>query len=462
MENKLEALLMGGKKGNQCYVNESLDGPIDLFSLHDSDVEELHFVDGTISQLENLPKSLKKIVINGNKLKEIPRLPNLVHLEANDNELTHINLKDLNNLVSLYLNNNRINDIQNIPASLKVLYISGNELRNLDLNGANSCTTVNCVNNMMLEQIIRGKQFSDPYFKLEKDPHTRITNLFGGGGAKSSIDVKTAVENYYKLKKQYEDNKIKLIEKIKSKEISKQKKIKEIRNAQFKCVNCGKEGGTIFKKDDNYLKAICGNKMDPCKLNIKILSSMTLSENDIREMEAEVNDAKQNIIKLKMDTLFGYITEEESIKHFEKNVEIIKKNSVLEKTLANQSIFEVYNESKRVFLINKKMDTVYAEMANIRELLNEYGANKNKRLLKDIALKHQSINDILTVVRLIKYPIHEVVEETVYDRVDDDENFIDESKAPKKTMNALKQYPYSFDDFFNPNLDLLKVLKYEK
>jgi signal recognition particle subunit SEC65 len=108
------------------------------------------------------------------------------------------------------------------------------------------------------------------------------------------------------------------------------------------------------------------------------------------------------------------------------------------------------------------MDTVYAEMANIRELLNEYGTTNNKRLLKDIALKHQTINDILTVVRSIKYPIHEVVQETVYDRVDDDENFIDESKAPKKTMNVLKQYPYSFDDVFNPNLDLLKVLKYEK
>jgi hypothetical protein len=459
MEKKLEALLMGGKKENQCYVNEPLDGPIDLFSLHDSGVEELHFVDGTISQLENLPNSLKKIVINGNKLKEIPRLPNLVHLEANDNKLTHVNLKDLNNLVSLYLNNNRINDIQNIPASLKALYISGNELRNLDLNGANSCTTVNCLNNSMLEQIIRGKQFSDPYFKLDKDPHTKIIVQMAGG-AKSSIDVKSAVENYYKLKKQYEDHKTKLIEKIKSKDISKQKKIKEIRNAQFKCVNCGKEGGTIFKKDDGYLKAICGNKMDPCKLNIKILSSMTLSENDIHEMEAEVNAAKQNIIKLKMDTLFGYITEEESIKKFEKNVEIIKKNNVLEKTLA--SIFEVQNDSKQVNLIKKKMDTVYAEMANIRELLNEYSTTKNKRLLKDIALKHQSINDILTVVRSMKYPIHEVVEETVYDRVDTEENFIDESKAPKKTMNVLKQYPYSFDDFFNPNLDLLKVLKYEK
>jgi hypothetical protein len=461
-----DKLINGGKaiKGNQCYIDVPLDGSIDLFPLKDRGVEEIHFVDGNISQLENVPRGVKKIIINGNKLEHIPRMNDLVHLEANGNQLSHVDLKDMNNLVSLYLNNNKIQRIQNFPPSLKILYISGNKLNHLDLNGANSCTSVNCQDNPMLEQIISGKQFSDPYFKLEKDPHTRIilTNLMGGGGPKSSMDVKSAVENYYKLKKQYEDHKTNVIEKIKSKEISKQKKIKEIRNAQFKCVNCGKEGGTIFKKDNNYLKAICGNKTDPCKLDIKILSSMSLSDNDIRETEAEVNTAKQNIIKLKMDTLFGYITEEETVKYFEKNVEIIKKNSILENTLSNQSFFEIQNESKKINSIKKKMDTVYAELANIRELMNEYNTTKNNRLLKDIASKQKDISDILTVVRSIQYPIHEVIQETVYNRIDDEGNFIDESKAPKITLNVLKQYPYSFDDFFNPNLDLLKVLKYEK
>ena len=464
-KSDFNTLINGGKaiKGNQCYIDVPLDGSIDLFPLKDRGVEEIHFVDGNISQLENVPRGVKKIIINGNKLEHIPHMNDLVHLEANDNHLTDVDLKDMSKLVSLYLNNNKIRRIQNFPASLKILYISGNKLNNLDLNGADSCTTVNCQDNSTLEQIISGKQFSDPYFKLEKDPHTRIIiNNSMSGGAKPSMDVKSAVENYYKLKKQYEDHKKKVIEKIKNKEISKQKKIKEIRNAQFKCVNCNKDGGTIFKKDDNYLKAICGNKTDPCKLNIKILSSMSLSANDIRETEAEINTAKQNIIKLKMDTLFGYITEEESIKLFEKNVEIIKKNNILENTLSNQSFFDIQNETKKINSIKKKMDTVYAELANIRELMNEYSATKNNRLLKDIASKQKDISDILTVVRSIQYPIHEVIQETVYNRVDEEGNFIDESKAPKITLNVLKQYPYGFDDFLNPNLDLLKVMKYEK
>ena len=162
---------------------------------------------------------------------------------------------------------------------------------------------------------------------------------------------------------------------------------------------------------------------------------MTLSENDIRETEAEVNVAKQNIIKLKMDTLFGYIGEEESIKNFQKNVEIIKKNIVLE----NQSFFEMQNDSKKMNTIKKKIDTVYAELNNIRELMAEYNESQNKRLLKDVAAKQLVIGDILTVVRSVKYPIHEVIQENVYNLVDKECNFVDYSKASKTKLNILKQ-----------------------
>ena len=92
----------------------------------------------------------------------------------------------------------------------------------------------------------------------------------------------------------------------------------------------------------------------------------------------------------------------------------------------------------------------------------EYNESQNKRLLKDVAAKQLVIGDILTVVRSVKYPIHEVIQENVYNLVDKEGNFVDDSKASKTKLNILKQYPYSFDDFLNPNLELLKVLKYEQ
>jgi ABC-type sugar transport system substrate-binding protein len=53
-----------------------------------------------------------------------------------------------------------------------------------------------------------------------------------------------------------------------------------------------------------------------------------------------------------------------------------------------------------------------------------------------------------------------MVEETVYNYVDSEGNFVDESKASKTMLNVLKQYPYNFDDFLNPNLEMLNVFKY--
>jgi hypothetical protein len=106
------------------------------------------------------------------------------------------------------------------------------------------------------------------------------------------------------------------------------------------------------------------------------------------------------------------------------------------------------------------MNIIYNELAEIRNLMDDYNQNQNKKLLQDIAIKHKTINDNLSIIRSVKYPIHEVLQESLYNLIDDENNFIDKSKATKTTLNVLKQYPYSFDDFLNPNLEMLEVMKY--
>ena len=186
---------------------------------------------------------------------------------------------------------------------------------------------------------------------------------------------------------------------------------------------------------------------------------MNLSENDIRTAEDELHTAKQNIIKLKLDTLFGYIDEKTSVKKFKENIKIIENNNIIDinKTL---SFFEIQNDSKKQNFIRTKMNIIYNELYEIRNLMDEYNQIKNKKLLKDIAIKHKTINNNLTIIRSVKYPIHEVLQETLYNLIDDENNFIDKTKATKRTLNVLKQYPYSFDDFLNPNLEMLEVMKY--
>ena len=244
----------------------------------------------------------------------------------------------------------------------------------------------------------------------------------------------------------------------------KRERVQKARNAVFKCINCGKEGGTVFTKEDNHLRATCGNTQNPCNLDIEILASLTLSDEEILQTQKEMDVAKQKIVEIKMNTLFGYTTEENSVKEFERNLKIIRANQKNQTDLVNNlkevSYYDMQNDTKRTSIVSKKMQDVYSELAEIRRILREYEIDGNQRLLKDVAQKQKTIKEILNVVQSIKYPICEMVEETVYNYVDVDGNFLDESKAPKIMLNVLKQYPYCFDDFLNPNLEKLEVQKY--
>ncbi len=469
MDSSLEELLNRGIKEKQCYITDPLDGEIDLSSLANKNLEEIHFSKGNISRILNVPRGIKKIVINDNKLEELPVQRDLVYLEANHNSLTKADLKEMVNLVSLFLNNNQIQKIENLPESLQTLHIDNNYVDELNLSNAPNCTNINCQNNPRLQKIIGGKQISDSHFILKKDAHSQIS--FGGGSPKRRsspkenvlyTDLKEALNEYYALKNKYEESKKDVIKKImKTENISEKTKIKNARNAVFKCINCGKAGGSIFIKEDNHLKASCGNTQNPCNLNISILSSLSFSDNDIRISQQETETAKQNIIKTKMNALFGYLSDKTSVEVFERNIQTIVSNKLdYGKNTITSSYYEMQNDSKKTNLVSKKMADIHEKLAEIRRDMHEYSISKNNKILETVAQKQKQIQDALIVVRSIKYPIHEMVTETIYNLVDDEGNFMDESKAPKMDVNVLKQYPYNFDDYLNPNLEMLEVEKF--
>ena len=450
-QEKFENMISSGKtiRGKKCFIDIPLSGDINLSPLKHQDIDELHFMEGDISWFYNVPRGIKKIVINDNKLENIPALElgNLVSLEANNNRLSKVDLKEMNQIVSLYLNNNKIHDILNFPGSLQILNIERNNLSELDMRGGESCTSVSCVDNPNLNKIYNAP-VSKHYFVLNKDSHTQVD--IHGGAPKREIkdnvlysDVKEAVNEYYALKNRYTEEQKTVINKIMNKKsMSRKDKIQEVRNAVYNCINCKRKGGTKFWKDSNYnLKAICGNVQNPCNLNIEILASLTISEEEINSEKREIEDAKLKIIQLKLNTLFGYITEQQSIREFDNNLKIIKserKNNILNND--KYSYYNIQNNPDKKRLILKKMEIVYSELADIRKIMEEYNIMKNEKLLNDVVLKHQVIKSNINIIRALKYPINEIVDEN--------------------SENVLKQYPFSFDDYLNPNMELLKVIKY--
>ena len=127
------------------------------------------------------------------------------------------------------------------------------------------------------------------------------------------------VREFYILKKRYEKYKESIKNKIINSDNSIQVKKQLLAKTKFKCINCKNEGGTIFHIDESNLKVFCGNKSNPCNinLNIKRKKFTNLKENLIN-IENEINLKKKDIIISKLNYIFKYIEEDKAIENFEK------------------------------------------------------------------------------------------------------------------------------------------------
>lgn len=135
-------------------------------------------------------------------------------------------------------------------------------------------------------------------------------------------NVEEAMEYYYKLKDKY-DNKVLKAKKdiIKNKSLDKTTKIEMLSDIQPGCVNCKHKGNMLFLQKDNQLIAKCqATKKDNtlgCNLDIIIDRGDFEQINSINKfIEEEINEFRENIIKTKLDLLFGYINEQHALALF--------------------------------------------------------------------------------------------------------------------------------------------------
>lgn len=127
------------------------------------------------------------------------------------------------------------------------------------------------------------------------------------------------VGKYYKLKNKYEDIKQKKInELISNKSIDNSQKKQTFAKYKPKCINCRADGGTIFTETPVLLRATCGNRSNPCNLDLSIKRKQFAQiNNQISKSSSEVINYKKQIIATKLDFLFNYIEEEKAVELFE-------------------------------------------------------------------------------------------------------------------------------------------------
>ena len=193
---------------------------------------------------------------------------------------------------------------------------------------------------------------------------TSITKTANNSEKKEFND---AVFMFYKLKNQYQyfidEEKKKL---IKIKELSWREKRREYKRYKPKCINCKRAVGTVFSVGKNspnstenetsvdvrILRAYCGDRLNPCPLNIEITSNIFNTKQYLNEEETNLMNDKTEVIKYKNDLLFGYLSENEVVDKFEELKENIKSETSNYEFLLSQ-YNEVVNNNEKSKKINK-------------------------------------------------------------------------------------------------------------
>jgi hypothetical protein len=248
-------------------------------------------------------------------------------------------------------------------------------------------------------------------------------------------EVLDSIDNFYKLKNKYEKKIKNDKDKIASNDLlTKKEKRIEYNKIKRKCIKCGKVGGSIFLiiNDNNVRKFIAKcNAVEKCKLDIEIiLGSYERMDNIVNMLEDYGDNIKWNIIKIKLDLLFNYITEETAIEQFNENrkeldetIEMNRKiltdllmvtNNYIKEQNIYQNNMEIYNNIKLL----KQHIKQYQENGNIehiKEALQIYQSriipisirNQNMKY-SNISIENHQMNDNVFVLKQDKYKVSEI------------------------------------------------------
>jgi hypothetical protein len=229
-------------------------------------------------------------------------------------------------------------------------------------------------------------------------------------------DYITSINNYYQLKNTYETeiqtNKVKI---RRRKDISNKEKFNLFNSIKPKCVNCGNAVGTIFmvlndeKNLDRRLIAKCGDKTNPCNLNINIQVGICESIIDnIKNVENLIEETKLEIIKEKNNLLFGYITSENALVKFEELKKTISEfTSSLELLLDKYSEIQL-NENKQKKINDVKVDT-YTIINDIKKQMEDFNISKKTVFTKNsINIYINELVPKLKELMSLTYGVHRV------------------------------------------------------
>ena len=227
----------------------------------------------------------------------------------------------------------------------------------------------------------------------------------GGNNENDMDEYEEQLNEYYKLKNEYskkvqtQQNSI-----MKDDTLNMKQKRDKYRKMKTKCISCGRNVGTIFNNEDGILTAVCGDKVNRCALNIKINRGKYLNLEDLIDVfQSGVDEMKEEIIKIKMDLLFGYEEENVTLSKFTKLKNELAEDleSVMEyKTRFIEIVSNLGNKPE----LNMKMTIFYNKISTIKSAIEEFNETGRVQLIKDIVTMYDTeMIPLLNELRNLKY-----------------------------------------------------------
>lgn len=433
---------------SELHMEDRLHGELDLSILEENgfkNVTSLIFEEGELTTIRNIPDNLEKLVCPYNLLTELSDLPtSLGYLDIQGNYLSELDMLSIPNLTYLNINENQISSLEPLPKKLEALFANNNKLKSIDFQDVKNIKTVHVSSNPIT--VVRNMPDSVEDFVSEYNSSVRFENsVIPGEKEKSRTkdqdttpkkSFEEALKAYYSMKNEYETGRKNAIKKIYKKYEDKTEARAKINDYKHPCIKCGRAINTMFFTKETQLHAKCGDEASPCNLRIELeLGTYTHLQKELVELKDAIEDGKKNFIILKLNSLFGYNTDEDTKNEYNQRLEEYNFFSELYDA-ALQENKKIYENEERALQLQAKQKEFYEKVSTLRRMTTEYNETNNKEYLQLISdLYVKELKPLVNEIQQLRYEHSEIIL-----HIDGKGKYMDDYH------NTLQQYTASIDN----------------
>jgi len=256
-------------------------------------------------------------------------------------------------------------------------------------------------------------------------------------------------EKYYKLKSAYFEKNKKRISSIKDdNKLTLKKKISKIKKMKKYCIQCERDGGTIFEENGRELHAYCNSKTDKCDLDLHLKKSKTIFlPDEINNYAEDLNIIKEKIVKAKLDNIF----------ELEKEDITTQKFNVLKKEYKEKNQYYSLFKNKLNEYLHYKFQGEEEKLEEIKVLIKENMKTFNELngIFKSLIIKYRTepepntiLEEAIGFYKTKLLPLNEIIRNLKYKFTGiefEELNKFQKKLLLKKQKNTINDYCIQFE-----------------